>query len=133
MQLARHLSQYTKLLLILGLVYAAMTGLSGLDTAGQPLSPTHWRWHTPRFLLQENADGSREFNAFNQRKILEQAAINLTLSVGMTFVILTGGIDLSVGSTLAVANVTFVVAAHAFASRGSAHPLDLVLSILIAT
>lgn len=39
----------------------------------------------------------------NQRNILLQISVNLCLSVGMTLVILTGGIDLSVGATLALA------------------------------
>jgi ribose transport system permease protein len=38
--------------------------------------------------------------------IPQQAATNIVLSVGMTFVILTGGIDLSVGSVLALSSVT---------------------------
>ena len=33
--------------------------------------------------------------------VLQQSAINIVLGAGMTFVILTGGIDLSVGSILA--------------------------------
>jgi ribose/xylose/arabinose/galactoside ABC-type transport system permease subunit len=37
--------------------------------------------------------------------ILQQAATNIILAVGMTFVILTGGIDLSVGSVLALCGV----------------------------
>ncbi len=41
----------------------------------------------------------------NQVNILRQAAINAIISVGMTYVILTGGIDLSVGSILALAVV----------------------------
>ncbi len=39
----------------------------------------------------------------NQRNILLQISVNLCLSIGMTLVILTGGIDLSVGATLAFA------------------------------
>lgn len=39
----------------------------------------------------------------NQRNILLQISVNLCLSIGMTLVILTGGIDLSVGATLALA------------------------------
>lgn len=39
----------------------------------------------------------------NQRNILLQISVNLCLSIGMTFVILTGGIDLSVGAILALA------------------------------
>lgn len=41
----------------------------------------------------------------NLINIVLQAAINATLACGMTFVILTGGIDLSVGSVLAFAGV----------------------------
>ena len=37
--------------------------------------------------------------------ILQQAATNIILAVGLTFVILTGGIDLSVGSVLALCGV----------------------------
>jgi ribose transport system permease protein len=47
-----------------------------------------------RFLTQENT-----------LNILRQISINLCLSIGMTLVILTGGIDLSVGSVLAVSGV----------------------------
>ncbi len=47
---------------------------------------------------------SDKFLAFqNQRNILLQISVNLCLSIGMTLVILTGGIDLSVGAILALA------------------------------
>lgn len=39
----------------------------------------------------------------NQRNILLQISVNLCLSIGMTLVILTGGIDLSVGAMLGLA------------------------------
>ena len=39
----------------------------------------------------------------NQRNILLQISVNLCLSIGMTLIILTGGIDLSVGAMLALA------------------------------
>lgn len=39
----------------------------------------------------------------NERNILLQISVNLCLSIGMTLVILTGGIDLSVGAMLALA------------------------------
>jgi ribose/xylose/arabinose/galactoside ABC-type transport system permease subunit len=45
------------------------------------------------------------FSAANSVNILKQLAVPGTLAVGMTFVILTGGIDLSVGSLLALGNV----------------------------
>ena len=51
-------------------------------------------------------DGTSNFiTANNTMNILRQVAINLVLAAGMTFVILTAGIDLSVGSMLAVSAV----------------------------
>ncbi len=41
--------------------------------------------------------------------ILTQTSINALLAIGMTFVILTGGIDLSVGSILAASGVVFAL------------------------
>lgn len=47
---------------------------------------------------------SDKFLSFaNQRNILLQISVNLCLSIGMTLIILTGGIDLSVGAILALA------------------------------
>lgn len=45
----------------------------------------------------------------NLVNILRQASINIALATGMTFVILTGGIDLSVGSILGVSAVVAVL------------------------
>ncbi len=45
------------------------------------------------------------FHSTNLMNILLQTSINTIMAVGMTFVILTGGIDLSVGSLLALCNV----------------------------
>ncbi len=44
--------------------------------------------------------------------VVKQASINGILAVGMTFVIIAGGIDLSVGSILAVAGVVAAMFAH---------------------
>jgi ribose transport system permease protein len=49
--------------------------------------------------------GSNFMTAGNTMNILRQVSINVVLASGMTFVILTAGIDLSVGSILAVAAV----------------------------
>ncbi|MDR5585923.1 MULTISPECIES: ribose ABC transporter permease [Clostridium] len=46
---------------------------------------------TPRFLSVSNITN-----------VLTQVSVNAIIAIGMTFVILTGGIDLSVGSTLAI-------------------------------
>ncbi|WP_202913092.1 ABC transporter permease subunit [Acuticoccus sediminis] len=42
--------------------------------------------------------------------VMQQASINIVLAAGMTFVILTGGIDLSVGSVLAASAMVAVIA-----------------------
>ncbi|WP_443113035.1 ABC transporter permease subunit [Herbaspirillum seropedicae] len=56
--------------------------------------------------LYLSGDGTSNFaSAENTMNILRQVAINLVLAAGMTFVILTAGIDLSVGSVLAVSAV----------------------------
>jgi len=49
--------------------------------------------------------GSNFMTAGNTMNILRQVSINVVLASGMTFVILTAGIDLSVGSILAVSAV----------------------------
>ena len=46
-------------------------------------------------------ENERFFSLTNASIVLQQAAINTVLAAGMTFVILTAGIDLSVGSILA--------------------------------
>lgn len=48
----------------------------------------------------------------NIRVILTQVSINALLAFGVTFVIITGGIDLSLGSVLAVAGIAAAVFAH---------------------
>lgn len=42
--------------------------------------------------------------------VMQQASINIVLAAGMTFVILTGGIDLSVGSILAASAMVAIIA-----------------------
>jgi len=57
---------------------------------------------TPHFLTTSNL-----------LNVLEQTAINAVIAVGMTFVILSGGIDLSVGSLVALAGVVLATLLHA--------------------
>lgn len=52
----------------------------------------------------------RFFTGQNVSIVAQQAAINTVLAAGMTFVILTGGIDLSVGSILATAAMAALIA-----------------------
>src|ERR1700738_873298 len=63
----------------------------------------------------------------NITNILTQITINLILPIGMTFVILIGGIDLSVGSLLAFAAV---VAGVVLKSEGLPAPAAITLAVL---
>jgi ribose transport system permease protein len=49
----------------------------------------------------------------NLLNVLEQTTLNAVVAVGMTFVIISGGIDLSVGSVLAVAGIVLALALEA--------------------
>src|SRR6185437_1613184 len=60
----------------------------------------------------------------NQRNILLQISVNLCLSIGMTLVMLTGGIDLSVGSIFAMGGA---VAAGLLKNGLALKPLGVVL------
>lgn len=64
---------------------------------------------SPRFLTRSNL--------FN---VLRQTSLNAIIAVGMTFVILTGGIDLSVGSILAFSSAVVANLAHNGTSAGIA-------------
>jgi ribose transport system permease protein len=57
--------------------------------------------------------------AFNTNNILANAAILLVIAVGMTFVIITSGIDLSVGSVLVLSAVISVKAMDAVGESGT--------------
>ena len=63
----------------------------------------------------------------NLLNVAEQAAIIAIVAVGMTFVIITGGIDLSVGSVLAFAGVVMASVLHADV------PLPLALGAALGT
>jgi len=54
----------------------------------------------------------RFFSFQNISIVAQQAAINIVLAAGMTFVILTAGIDLSVGSILAGSAMIAIIASH---------------------
>jgi ribose transport system permease protein len=63
--------------------------------------------------------GEGRFLTFQNLSIVaQQASINAVLGAGMTFVILTGGIDLSVGSILAASAVVALLASTALGDLG---------------
>src|SRR5687768_5538729 len=65
----------------------------------------------------------------NLLNVLEQTAINAIVAVGMTFVIISGGIDLSVGSILAVSGIALGIALQS----GAGAPLAIVLALEVGT
>lgn len=72
------------------------------------ITPPSYRW--PTFLLKENL-----------RNVANQIAVIAMVAVGMTMVIITGGIDLSVGSLIALAAVSVagIIGAMGGASAGA--------------
>jgi ribose transport system permease protein len=75
---------------------------------------------TPNFLTQNN-----------MVNVVRQASINIVLAAGMTFVILTGGIDLAVGSVLGFTAVIAVVVSLIPALGWAAVPLALLAGSLV--
>ena len=83
---------------------------SGADRDGLParlkaLGPTYGAWAALVLLIVVNAIFTKNFaTASNSWNILLQVTPTVLVAVGMTMVIATGGIDLSVGSVMAVAS-----------------------------
>jgi ribose transport system permease protein len=75
---------------------------------------------TPNFLTENNIIN-----------VVRQASINIVLAAGMTFVILTGGIDLSVGSVLGLTAVIAVVVSLAPALSWAAVPAAMLAGLVI--
>jgi ribose transport system permease protein len=71
------------------------------------------------------------FTGQNIAIVSQQAAINTVLAAGMTFVILTGGIDLSVGSMLATAAMTAMIASVSPTLGSFALPIGLLTGIVL--
>jgi len=65
--------------------------------------------------------------AKNMLQVLRQICINALLAFGMTFVLIIGGIDLTVGSVVAISGVSVVI----FLNGGMPLPAALVLALLI--
>ena len=75
---------------------------------------------TPNFLTENNIIN-----------VVRQASINIVLAAGMTFVILTGGIDLSVGSVLGLTAVIAVVVSLVPSFSWAAIPAALLAGLVI--
>ena len=75
---------------------------------------------TPRFLTLANITN-----------ILNQVSVNAIIAVGMTFVILTGGIDLSVGSILAICGAVSAVTIKSTGNIFLAIIIPIIVGVLI--
>lgn len=70
-------------------------------------------------------------SSHNMTNVLRQASINIVLASGMTLVILTGGIDLSIGSILASSAVISVSVSMNPAFSAMAVPMGLLFGLII--
>ncbi len=73
--------------------------------------------------------GHRFLSVQNLSIVAQQAAINTVLAAGMTFVILTGGIDLSVGSILAASAMGALIASLLHGASLLAIPVCLLVGL----
>jgi len=101
------------------LVFADVTG--DFPAVGTPalVSPRTYRW--PNFLKSENL-----------LNIANQIAVIAIIAIGMTMVIITGGIDLSVGSLLALAAVLVARFIRDYAGGAQATTFGMILAGLAA-
>lgn len=103
--------------------------------------PAAWRQRTTEMLSQLTAAGAlivlfvalsfasdNFFTADNLFKIGQQTAVTAIIAIGMTLVIITAGIDLSVGAVAALAGVG---AALLMTDHGLAWPLATIAGVLI--
>jgi ribose/xylose/arabinose/galactoside ABC-type transport system permease subunit len=87
-----------------------MQAQSGLRSGRAALGPTYGALLALLLLVVLNLLFTQNFAAWNNLwNILLQVAPTMLVAVGMTFVIATGGIDLSVGSVMAVASALAAV------------------------
>ncbi|MGB3376107.1 MAG: ABC transporter permease [Microbacterium sp.] len=73
------------------------------------------------------------FNFGNALVILRQASIIGVISIGMTFVIIAGGIDLSVGAVLALSSVVAALAAVQDIAKSSHWLVTVLVALLVGT
>ena len=88
-------------------------------TSDRRISPSTGRW--PNFLKASNLIG-----------VANQTAVYAVIAIGMTMVIITGGIDLSVGSVVALASVTATIIIRDHGGGVSASPTTVALAFSIA-
>ena len=100
---------------------------SALDSVGRLISRYGILIALVLIVLVLSVSSENFLTAGNLTNVLRQVSINGILAVGMTFVILTGGIDLSIGSVLAFAGM---VGASLVIGRESHAPITAVLAAM---
>lgn len=76
------------------------------------------------------ATGGRFSSSLNITNLVRQAAINGVVAVAMTFIIITGGIDLSVGSVVGLSGMVFATMTSSNLAIGMSIPMAIVVSLL---
>ena len=105
-------------------------------TAGRRVDVVGWlrRYGTSLFLLALilffGLENSRFLSMRNVANILTEVSIYGIIAVGMTFVILTAGVDLAVGSLLAFAGMA---GAYVMKAIGADYPLSWLVALATAT
>lgn len=117
------MTHYLKSLNQYGIIIAFLTLCIAIAIAGQ-IAVSQGYWSENYFLTKENAI-----------IILRQVSINGILAIGMTFVIITAGVDLSVGAILALAGIIaarFATTSNlAIGDTASAFYLPILIAIAI--
>jgi len=104
-------------------------------TASRPMDVVGWlrRYGTAGFLLALilffSLENSRFLSMRNVANILTEVSIYGIIAVGMTFVILTAGVDLAVGSLLAFAGMA---GAYVMKAMGADYPLSWLVALATA-
>ena len=104
-----------------------MSGVLGRRTGLRDYGPTYGAAAALVLLVVANMIFTPNFADLNNfRNVLLQVAPTVLVAVGMTFVVATGGIDLSVGSVMAIASATAAV------TLANGAGLAVVLALLVA-
>src|ERR1700722_9185658 len=121
---------------VLGLLLTIFGG-----TVKVPLFQTNAQGERER-VFHTNAQGEREpvvvernrfLNAQNLAQLAKDTSINAIMAVGATFVIISGGIDLSVAAIYALASVLGALVFHRFGPDGSQAGTAPWLGVLLGT
>lgn len=112
---------WSKIINQYGIILAFVTLCVVISIAGE-WEVAHGNWHENYFLAQDN-----------MLIVLRQISINGILAIGMTFVIITAGVDLSVGAVLALSGIVaarFATMNSNMAIGGTHWPL--IIPVLVA-